>query len=295
MNVKLVWITPDAEQLMAYCARVSSPNQDNPEFEKLLRYCIINEHWSVFEMASMCVEITTSRAISAQILRHRSFSFQEFSQRYAAVTEFETYEARRQDTKNRQNSLDDMSEADKEWFRWAQATIQESSKDLYAQALERGIAKEQARFLLPMATRTKLYMSGSVRSWIHYCRLRGKSGTQKEHRDLVVGRDCCLDILTRECPTIGKLILEPNHGLEKYGTTCDRTDLHSLEWLQHLKEEAMDAIRYCEAMQRQIERTLEEPRGASARCHILPIEKGFSRCTREAGHSGPCAHSLELP
>lgn len=203
MNTKLIWITPEAEKLMAYCARVSSPNQENPDFEKLLSYCIKHEHWSVFEMASMCIEIETSRAISAQILRHRSFSFQEFSQRYAQATEFESYEARRQDNKNRQNSIDDMSDEDRAWFFSAQQIIQVEAIAKYNEAIRRGIAKEQARFLLPMATKTKLYMAGTIRSWIHYTRLRCRVGTQKEHMEIAKE---CLSILTTECPTIGRLI-----------------------------------------------------------------------------------------
>lgn len=181
MEVKLVSVTPEAERVVMYCARVSSPNQsnDNP---KLLSYCIKHGHWSIFEQASMTVEIQTSRAISAQILRHRSFSFQEFSQRYSAVLGFETYEARRQDSKNRQNSIDDMSEEDKEWFRATQIEVQEQCERLYNHALKRGIAKEQARFLLPMSSSTKLYMTGNIRSWIHYLQLRTGNGTQLEHQ-----------------------------------------------------------------------------------------------------------------
>lgn len=187
MSVKLISITPNAEKTMAYCARVSSPqNQENEEISKLLCYCLKNEHFSVFEMANMVLEFETSRAISAQILRHRSFSFQEFSQRYASPTEFETYEARRQDFKNRQNSLDDLSLADKDWFKQAQWRVKDYSLSGYNEAIKRGIAKECARFLLPMGISTKLYMNGTVRSWIHYINLRTKPGTQKEHMDLVV-------------------------------------------------------------------------------------------------------------
>jgi thymidylate synthase (FAD) len=176
-----------AEGIMAYTARVSSPHQDNPSYAKLLKYCADHGHWSVFEMVDMTVEITTSRAIAQQILRHRSFSFQEFSQRYAkASMGFEMYEARRQDSKNRQNSIDDMSESDKSWFEMAQISVQERAQIFYDQALERGIAKEQARFLLPASTTTKLYMKGSVRSWIHYLKVRTDPSTQKEHRDIAV-------------------------------------------------------------------------------------------------------------
>lgn len=182
-NVKLISVTPDAEKLMMYCARVSSNNQtsDNP---KLLSYCIRHGHWSIFEMANMVVEIETSRAISAQILRHRSFSFQEFSQRYAKAQGFQIYGARRQDTKNRQNSIDDMENEDRTWFEVAQQSVQQKAGDLYQQALDRGIAKEQARFLLPMGTTSKLYMNGTIRSWIHYLNLRCGNGTQLEHIEI---------------------------------------------------------------------------------------------------------------
>ena len=180
--VKLISITPDAEKTMVYCARVSSKQQDNPKIEGLIKYCLDHKHWSIFETASMTVEIETSRAISAQILRHRSFTFQEFSQRYAEATEYITYEARRQDKKNRQNSIGDMKLDDEKWFWEAQQQVHTNCDRLYRQALDRGIAKEQARFLLPMSTKTKLYMTGSVRSWIHYIELRANKDTQLEHR-----------------------------------------------------------------------------------------------------------------
>ena len=184
MKVRLVSVTPDAEKTIAYCARVSSNNQESEKISGLIGYCIRNKHWSILEQASLTVEIETSRAISAQILRHRSFKFQEFSQRYAEVQSFETYEARSQDKKNRQSSHDDMSEQDKQWFLDAQKAIQEISETLYSDALEKGIAKEQARFLLPMGTSTKLYMTGDIRSWIHYIDLRCGNGTQQEHQDI---------------------------------------------------------------------------------------------------------------
>lgn len=174
------------EGIMAYTARVSSGWQDNPDYAKLLAYCIKNQHWSVFEMVDMTVEIETSRAIAQQILRHRSFSFQEFSQRYAQATSFESYEARRQDNKNRQNSVDDMSLEDKSWFYATQDDMNAIAMEKYEEALSKGIAKEQARFLLPLSTTTKLYMKGSVRSWIHYLSLRSGNGTQKEHKDIAV-------------------------------------------------------------------------------------------------------------
>ncbi len=175
-------LTP--EGLMAYCARVSSPHQQTPDYEKLLSYCIKNKHWSVFEMVDMTVEIVTSRAISPQILRHRSFSFQEFSQRYAKAQTTEKYQPRRQDTKNRQNSTDDLDEATVTWFDEAQDKVAQLAFNSYEAALEKGIAKESARVLLPLGTQTKLYMKGSVRSWIHYLEVRTDPSTQKEHRDI---------------------------------------------------------------------------------------------------------------
>lgn len=186
MNTKFIHITPDCEKLIAYCARVSSSNPENPDFVGLLSYCIKNSHWSIFEMGSMCIEIETSRAIAQQILRHRSFHFQEFSQRYAKATSFETYKARRQDTKNRQNSINDMSKEDCKWFQDAQENIQEIAETVYKEALALGIAKEQARFLLPLSTTTKLYMHGTIRDWIHYINLRTGHGTQKEHADIAL-------------------------------------------------------------------------------------------------------------
>lgn len=184
MKTQLISVTPNAEKIIMYCARVSNPANQNSENTKLLDYCIKNGHWSIFEMANMCIEITTSRAIAQQILRHRSFSFQEFSQRYAKVQDFEYYEARRQDLKNRQNSINDMNSADKEWFQTAQEQVIEYCSALYEEALNKNIAKEQARFLLPLNTQTKLYMNGSIRSWLHYLDLRCGNGTQKEHKDI---------------------------------------------------------------------------------------------------------------
>jgi thymidylate synthase (FAD) len=184
MSVKLVTITPEAEKLIAYCARVSSPNQENPEIAKLLAYCIKHQHWSIFEQASMTVEIETSRMISAQILRHRSFVFQEFSQRYAEAQEIVLCEARRQDTKNRQNSIDDLDADIKEDWLERQRYGFLAALQSYQWALNNGIAKECARAVLPMQTKTKLYMTGSIRSWIHYLELRTGPDTQKEHRDI---------------------------------------------------------------------------------------------------------------
>lgn len=184
MNVKLISITPDAEKTIMYCARVSNPKNQDSENTKLLDYCIKHGHWSVFEMAHMTAEITTSRAIAAQILRHKSFSFQEFSQRYAEAQDFEIYDARRQDVKNRQNSIDDMSEEEQTWFHDAQHQVILLANDLYAKALQKGIAKESARFLLPLSTQTKLYMTGSIRSWMHYLDVRTGNGTQLEHMEI---------------------------------------------------------------------------------------------------------------
>ena len=154
-------------------------------------------------MAHMTVQIKTSRAIAQQILRHRSFSFQEFSQRYAKATNFVNYEARRQDVKNRQNSVDDMPQSDKDWFEDRQKEIQCLSRHLYDQALDRGIAKEQARFLLPLSTETTLYMCGSARSWIHYLELRCGNGTQKEHKDIA---DAIKVIFSEEFPDVAKAL-----------------------------------------------------------------------------------------
>ncbi len=185
-NVKLVSVTPDAEKLMSYCARVSNPNnQDSDNYAKLLAYCIKNKHWSIFEMANMNIEINTTRGIAAQILRHRSFNFQEFSQRYSDTTllaeDIPLFELRRQDTKNRQNSIDDIDDEIK--VKW-NTKIREhfaKAKAIYDSMIADGIAKECARFILPLATPTRLYMSGSIRSFIHWIQLRSSNGTQKEH------------------------------------------------------------------------------------------------------------------
>lgn len=187
-NTKLISITPDAEKIIAYCARVSSPNQNNSDL-KLLAYCIKNQHWSIFEMANMTIEISTSRGISPQILRHRSFNFQEFSQRYAAVDEsgLVIYAARRQDLKNRQNSIDDLPEEIKKEWEQRQLENWKTSFEHYTWALNNGIAKECARFVLPLGCSTRMYMQGTVRSWIHYIQVRGAKETQKEHRDIALG------------------------------------------------------------------------------------------------------------
>ncbi len=197
-NVKLISITPDAEKTMAYCARVSNPkNQDNPHFSGLLKYCIEHSHWSVFEQANMVLEISTSRAIAPQILRHRSFTFQEFSQRYSAASDCIFYTARRQDEKNRQNSIDDLSNETQEWFLHSQKEIWDLSYSRYCDALERGIAKECARVLLPLNTQTRLFMNGTIRSWIHYIELRTAHGTQIEHMEIAKK---CKEIFCQQLP-----------------------------------------------------------------------------------------------
>ena len=184
-TAKLVWITPDAEALIAKIARVSNPNnEDNPNYEKLIKYLIKHKHWSPFEMASMCVEIKTTRAISPQILRHRSFSFQEFSQRYAEAVDTHIPELRRQDLKNRQNSIDDIPPFKQEFLQHQIDMHFKSAMDIYKGMLAYGIAKECARAVLPLNTETRLYMSGTLRSWLHYVDLRGDNGTQKEHMSI---------------------------------------------------------------------------------------------------------------
>lgn len=205
MEVQFISDTPDAEKVMLYCARVSNPKNQKSEDTKLLNYCIKHGHWSVFEMADLVVEVTTSRAIAAQILRHKSFSFQEFSQRYAEVQGFEIYNARSQDQKNRQNSIDNVSKEDQEWFLKAQESIQEAAKTLYKEALNKGIAKEQARFLLPMSSTTKLYMKGSIRSWITYFMVRLDKSTQLEHREIANG---CWIIFKQRFPIVAKALME---------------------------------------------------------------------------------------
>ena len=178
-------ITPQAEDLIAYCARVSNPkNQENYDTApRLLRYCINNGHWSPFEMANMVVEINTTRAIAPQILRHRSFSFQEFSQRYAEVTlRPELPEMRRQDTKNRQNSISDLSDDLTKQCEGIAAKAMVVAMKAYTELLDLGVAKECAREVLPLATPTRLFMNGTIRSWLHYVNLRCGNGTQKEHR-----------------------------------------------------------------------------------------------------------------
>ena len=184
-KVKVVSVTPDAEKTMAYIARVSNPNnQENENYSGLLKYCIKHNHWSVFEQSTMTVEIETTRAIAAQILRHRSFTYQEFSQRYADAKLLETIELpelRRQDNKNRQNSIDDLDPKVVDTLNKQMITLFSSAYALYNQMLEDGVAKECARMVLPLCTPTRIYMTGSCRSWIHYINLRSSNGTQKEH------------------------------------------------------------------------------------------------------------------
>jgi len=208
MNVKLVSITPDAEQTMAYIARVSNPsNQDNEKYAGLLKYCIKHNHWSVFEQSSMTLEIETTRGLAAQILRHRSFTFQEFSQRYADTklldTEIPVPDLRSQDLKNRQNSNDDIPQEKKEEYQALITRHFEDSMNLYNSLLENGVAKECARFVLPLATPTRLYMTGSCRSWIHYINLRSAHGTQKEHIDIV---EKCRGIFTEQFPAVSEAL-----------------------------------------------------------------------------------------
>ena len=191
-SVKLVTVTPDAEKTMGYVALVSNPNnQENPKVAGLLKYCIKHNHWSVFEQAHMTLEIETTRGIAAQILRHRSFTYQEFSQRYAdssmLADNIPLPELRRQDTKNRQNSIDDIDPFTRQEFQIKMQRHFDEGMKLYKEMLDADIAKECARFVLPLATPTKIYMTGSVRSWIHYIDLRSANGTQKEHMDIALG------------------------------------------------------------------------------------------------------------
>ena len=207
MDVKLVTVTPDAEQLMAYIARVSNPsNQDNEKYSGLLKYCIKHNHWSVFEQSTMTLEIETTRAIAAQILRHRSFTFQEFSQRYAASTalgEIDLPELRKQDLKNRQNSTDDLDPKTVDKFERQMITLFSSAKSLYTQMLDAGVAKECARMVLPLCTPTRIYMTGSCRSWIHYINLRSAHGTQKEHMLIAEG---CRKVFTEQFPSVSEAL-----------------------------------------------------------------------------------------
>ena len=208
MNVKLVTVTPDAENTMGYVARVSNPqNQENDKFAGLLKYCIKHGHWSVFEQAFLTLEINTTRGLAAQILRHRSFTYQEFSQRYADSSllgdTIPLPELRRQDTKNRQNSTDDMDDRKVKWYNYRMQKHFKEGMKLYQNMLKDGVAKESARFVLPLATPTRLYMTGSVRSWVHYIELRSGHGTQKEHMDIA---NACKDIFKEQFPIVSEAL-----------------------------------------------------------------------------------------
>ena len=207
-TVKLISVTPDAERHISYCARVSNPkNQENNNFSGLLKYCIKNQHWSIFEHAFLTIEINTSLAIATQILRHRSFTFQQFSQRYADSTELQLElpvpDLRKQDTKNRQNSTDDLGDYVKLGLQEEIRKHFEYSLKLYNKMLDVGVAKECARFVLPQATQTRLYMSGSLRSWMHYVDLRSAHGTQSEHMEVAEAIRC---IFTCQFPTISSAL-----------------------------------------------------------------------------------------
>ncbi len=206
--IKLISVTPDAEKHMAYVARVSNPkNQDNEKFAGLLKYCIEHGHWSVFEQAYMTVEINTTRGLAAQILRHRSFTYQEFSQRYADANllseKIPLPHLRRQDKTNRQNSTDDVDEWVVQKYEILMEEHFKSSMDLYNKMLEDGIAKECARFVLPLSTPTRIYMTGSCRSWVHYIHLRSAHGTQKEHMDVAEG---VRQVFMEQFPTVSEAL-----------------------------------------------------------------------------------------
>lgn len=208
MTVRLISVTPDAEKTMAYVARVSNPaNQDSENYAGLLRYCIKHNHWSVFEQSFMTLEIETNRGIAAQILRHRSFTYQEFSQRYADTNLLSDHipvpELRRQDTKNRQNSIDDLGDYVKLGLQTEIAAHFAAASNLYKRLLEKGVAKECARFVLPLATPTRIYMTGSCRSWIHYINLRSANGTQKEHMDIALE---CKKVFTEQFPSVSEAL-----------------------------------------------------------------------------------------
>jgi len=199
-NVKLIHSTANGEDLIAYMARVSNPNnQDNPSYSKLIKYLIDHKHWSPFEMVNMCVEIETTRSVAAQILRHRSFSFQEFSQRYAVAERAQPTDIRRQDKNNRQNSIDNVDPYTVQDFQVKQSLLFDMSYKLYDEMLQAGIAKECARDVLPLATPTRMYMNGTLRSWLHYCDLRCGNGTQKEHKDIA---DQCKLLVKEAYPVV---------------------------------------------------------------------------------------------
>ena len=210
-TVKLVHSTTDGDDLIAYMARVSNPaNQNTKDSARLISYLIKHNHWSPFEMVNMCVSIETTRSIAAQILRHRSFSFQEFSQRYAAVTEPAIVpELRRQDTKNRQNSIDDLDYLRQDLYSAKIQHLFDESYRLYNQLLEEGVAKECAREVLPLATPTHLYMNGTLRSWIHYCNLRCGNGTQLEHKRIA---DACKALIQQSFPNTYSAVFTDSAG-----------------------------------------------------------------------------------
>ena len=207
MTVRLISVTPDAEKTMAHIARVSNPNnQYNPNYSGLLKYCIKHNHWSVFEQSSMTLEIETTRAIAAQVLRHRSFTFQEFSQRYAdsnLLGTIELPELRKQDKKNRQNSTDDLDPKLVDTLNRQMNTLFSSALSLYNQMLEDGVAKECARMVLPLCTPTRIYMTVSCRSWIHYINLRSAHGTQKEHMQIA---EACRKVFTEQFPAVSEAL-----------------------------------------------------------------------------------------
>ena len=207
MEVSLISITPDAEKTMAFIARVSNPsNQDNDNYSGLLKYCIKHNHWSVFEQTTMTLQIETTRAIAAQILRHRSFTFQEFSQRYAESNELgniQLPDLRKQDKKNRQNSTDDLDPFVRQKLEAQMITLFSSSQSLYNQMIQEGVAKECARMVLPLCTPTKIYMTGSCRSWIHYINLRSAHGTQKEHMEIA---EACRKVFTEQFPSVSEAL-----------------------------------------------------------------------------------------
>jgi thymidylate synthase (FAD) len=224
-KVCLVSVTPDAEKTIGYIARVSNPaNQDNPKVAGLLKYCIKHGHWSVFEQATMTLEIQTTRGLAAQILRHRSFCFQEFSQRYAdssALGDIRLPELRRQDTKNRQNSIDDIDPFLKQKYEILMQQHFEQGMRLYQQMLEDDIAKECARFVLPLAVGTKLYMTGNLRSWIHYINLRTANGTQKEHMEIA---ELCKQHFVCQFPIVSEALgwcPEGDCGCSQHLDDCD--------------------------------------------------------------------------
>ena len=202
-SVELIDVTKDAEMIIMRNARVSNPNNEKSTNTNILKYCFEKAHWSIFEQSYMTIRIETSRAMSAQLIRHKSFSFQEFSQRYAKVMDYVVCEPRRQDLKNRQNSINDLAVETMEWFAKAQDEHFQNSMSLYNQCLEKGVAKECARMLLPMSSKTVVNMSGNIRSWIHYLQVRMGPDTQAEHREIA---SAIAEIFKKELPTIGALL-----------------------------------------------------------------------------------------